>query len=204
MNQSLLHYIDTDQSKAMADHAVRKYHGDVAQNYDRKREDSPKWAAEDRIIKDMLSTLKSGSKVLDCPVGTGRFIPYYEVMQFDVTGMDVSGDMLAQAKAKVTKPDKVRLEVGDIRQTGLADKAVDASLMIRLTRWLSPEDCIVALKELQRVTKDRVIFTARIRHRIPESSRPYELIESALDGWKIFKDEPAGDDAYRVIQLRPQ
>ncbi len=196
MNENLMVYTDAP----VVDHAVRKYRGDVATGYDTKRQNSPKWMAEDRIIKEMLCSVKSGAKVLDCPVGTGRFIPHYEARNFRVLGLDVSEDMLCEASGKITNSSLVRLDVGDIRDLRLPANSVDVSLMIRLTRWLLPDDCISALHNLQRVTKDRIIFTARVRNHA--HARSYDLIEFALDGWEITKDEPAGEEDYRVIQLR--
>jgi len=180
---------------------ARKYHGEVVEGYDAKRQDSPKWIEENRIIAEWLSDLPPGTTVLDCPVGTGRFLRLYEESGFNVICMDVSEDMLRKAHeiGSVVKNDYV---MGDACDTQLSDKIIDVAMMIRLTRWLSPEDCVRALQEMQRVAKNRIIFTARVRDH--SEARGYDLIESALDGWKITKDEGLpDDDAYRVIQLEP-
>jgi len=178
----------------------RKYVGEIASGYNAKREDSPKWQAEQRIVENMLADMHKGMWVLDCPVGTGRFLPFYEQKGLLVNALDLSKDMLGEARA-LAGPNVRKLHLGDVRATGLKDKSVDASVMVRLTRWLSPEDCVVALKELQRVTRRRIVFTARVRNH--PHARPYELILSALDGWHIARDEAAGDDDYRVIALEP-
>ena len=197
----LMQYIVAPDGGGMTDHAVRKYRGDVATGYDAKRENSPKWHNENRIISDMLSDVPSGSWIFDCPVGTGRFIPLYEEKGFLWRGMDVSEDMLAQSAAKVTDKKAAHLMVGDIRSTGLKDKSNNASIMCRLTRWLSPQDCQAAMRELQRITRDRIIFTARV-HNHPHA-RPYGLFTSVLDGWAITRDEEADGPDYRVIMLEP-
>lgn len=182
-----------------------KYVGAVAQGYDAKREANPKWIAEQMVIEGMLDDIRPGSWVLDCPVGTGRFLAYYNRREFCVKALDRSPDMLAaaEAKADVLGFDKRRITFGqgDIRSTGLADKCVDVSVMCRLTRWLSPADCVVALRELQRVTRQRIIVTARVRNH--PHARPYELIASALDGWSIAKDEAGYHEDYRIIALEP-
>ena len=189
----------------MAEHALRKYHGAVATGYDAKREESPKWHAEQAIITDMLSDIPSGDWILDCPVGTGRFIPVYEERGFCVQAVDVSVDMMKEAIAKVTKPGNwINFTQADIRTINLWPQSVDVSLMVRLTRWLSPDDCIVALRQLQRVTRKRIIFTARVRHRRPDLVRGYDMINAALEGWDIARDEQTGDDPdLRVIALEP-
>lgn len=198
-----LHYIRSEQPAGGAD----KYHGTVAAGYDQKREQQPKWVAEQAIVEDMLSDLPEESWILDIPVGTGRFIPFYEKKRFHVRGCDISADMREQARAKVTPnnaarafvqiPDK-RISVTDLPFGG---EEFDAAVMVRLTRWLGPEDRDKALRELQRVAKQRIVFTARVaNHRY---AYPYEDINASLaDGWAIHRDEAAAEEAYRVIELR--
>jgi ubiquinone/menaquinone biosynthesis C-methylase UbiE len=177
-----------------------KYVGAVASGYNAKREDSDKWRIEQRVVEDMLSDLPSGSWVLDVPCGTGRFFPFYASKGFLVKALDLSEDMLR--KAAEVMQDNIRLaRVGDARETGLEDKSVDAAVMVRLTRWLSPEGCVKALKEMQRVARKRIVFTARVRNHA--HARPYGLIASALDGWKIARDEAGADMDYRIIELVP-
>lgn len=192
-------YLNPGQT--MADHAARKYRGDVATGYDAKRETSPKWHAEDRIVKDMLKDLTTGDRVLDCPVGTGRFLPYYAERGFLVRALDISEDMLAEARKKIEEQTRFRFGIGDARRLDCPDKSVDAALMIRLTRWLSPEDRTLALREMQRVARKKVIFTARVANH--PHAYPYEDIKTALYGWKIARDEPADGEDYRVIMLEP-
>ena len=182
--------------KTMEDQGSRKYHGDVASGYDAKRENSPKWLEENRIITDMLSDLSPGTTVLDCPCGTGRFLQLYEESGFNVIAMDQSQEMMKQAYAKgsVIKNDYV---IGDICDTKLPDDIVDVAMNIRISRWVSPEKW---LKEMQRVAKKRIIFTARVRDH--PHARSYDLINGELDGWSITEDEGLpSDDAYRVLML---
>lgn len=194
------------QAAAPAASGSRKFVGDIATGYDAKREQTPKWQIEQRIIEGMLDDLPRGSLVFDCPIGTGRFVPFYAQKGFTLAGMDLQIDML---KLALSKGQAVglsgELRPGDIRATGLQNKAVDVSVACRVTRWLigdhGPQGIIDALKELQRVTRHRIILTARVRnHRFAVS---YELIKSALDGWAIHRDETGVDLDYRIIELRP-
>lgn len=201
-----------------------KYHGPIAQGYDAKRENDPKWICEQRIIEGLLADLPAGSHILDCPVGTGRFLPYYASKGFKFTGIDLSGDMLIQSALKMgVSPEDVQawvqqsnmarailpvdidehgpLEQGDIRQLHLADKSVDCAVMCRLTRWLSPADCQVAMQQLQRVCRHRIIWTARVANH--QHARTVELFESALEGWKITQNVAGYVLDYRVIEARP-
>ena len=187
---------------SLSGHGARKYEGAVAQNYDQKREQSEKWQTEQRIVEDMLSDLTMGSWVLDIPCGTGRFFDFYHRKKLIFRAIDSSADMLRLAAEKVVDPMTARLGQGDVRATGLPDKCVDASVMVRLTRWLSPEDCQIAIRELQRVTRKKIIFTARVANH--QHARPLSLFEQALDGWKVSRNEQGYDPNYRIIMLEPQ
>ena len=189
-----LYYVES-QPEQGAD----KYHGAVASGYDAKREQSPKWTIEQKIIEGWIDELADGSWVLDIPCGTGRFFEAYERNNHCYHGVDKSTSMLEQAALKAN--DKARLKAGDVRKVPLEDKSVDMPIMCRLTRWLSPEDCVKALKELQRVTRKKIVFTARVRNH--PHARTYDLINSALDGWKITKDETGADMDYRIIMVEP-
>lgn len=232
MTHSLMEYLPPVQQPQAPQRAERetrqggagKYHGRVAEGYDAKRINDPKWAIEQRVIEGMLSDMPAGTVVLDCPVGTGRFLDFYTAKGFTFIGADLSGDMLVQSalkiaadqaqveawvaacnKANVIMPLQVKgrgsLVNGDIRQIGLQDKSVDVGVMVRLTRWLSPEDCQVAMRQLQRVCRQRIIWTARVaNHR---HARTVELFEAALDRWKITRNEAGVVLDYRILMAEP-
>jgi ubiquinone/menaquinone biosynthesis C-methylase UbiE len=203
---------------------AEKYHGEIATGYDVKRVNDPKWTIEQQIIEGLLADLPAGSHILDCPVGTGRFLPYYVSKNFKFTGIDLSGDMLIQSALKMgVSPEDVNtwvqqsnarqailpvdidehgaLEQGDVRQLHLADKSVDCAVMCRLTRWLLPADCQVAMKQLQRVCRQRIIWTARVANH--QHARTVELFEQALDGWKITQNLAGYVLDYRILMAEP-
>ena len=180
---------------------ARKYSGAVAQGYDDKREQSPKWQVEQQVIEGMLNEFMFGSWILDCPCGTGRFFEFYHKKGFLFRGVDASADMLALAAQKIRDPMKARLAQGDIRSLPLDDKSVDASVAVRITRWLSPEDCQVMIRELQRVTRKKIIFTARVANH--PHARPLEIFIPELEGWNITANVQGYEPAYRIVELRP-
>lgn len=186
-------------------HGPDKYHGDVSKGYDAKRESQPKWVWEQQVIEKWLSELPEGSWVLDIPCGTGRFIPFYEEHGLWCHAVDKSEDQIYEAIAKRKKSDQsIQFEVDDVRTYGLWPDAVHTALMIRLTRWLSPEDCQKAIRNLQRIAKHRVIFTTRVEHpKRPELARPISLFaEAFLPGWRVSRMEIMPEDtAYHVIML---
>ena len=145
MTSALMEYLPSKPppSRQGAD----KYMGATAAGYDAKRENDPKWLLEQQLIEGMLADLPGGvdgenqprTVVLDCPVGTGRFLPFYVERGFYILGMDISRDMLSQAQAKI-EPLMARamgeLRQGDIRATGLPDKSVDVAVNCRACRIL--------------------------------------------------------------------
>lgn len=199
MEESLMVYLPPANSSAGT--GATKYTGAVAAGYDAKREQSPKWICEQRIIEQWIDEMPEGSVILDAPCGTGRFFPAYERNKHLVLGLDISPDMIAQAKAKITQPSQFKFGIGDVRQVPLEDKSVDFSINVRITRWLSPEDNVKMMREMQRVARKGIIWTARIAHHPHARSR--ELFESALDGWKIERDAIGYELPYRIFMAVP-
>ncbi len=193
----------------------RKYFGEVATGYDAKRENSEKWKVEQEIIERMLSDFPAGSWVVDAPCGTGRFFPTYEDKSFVVRGVDISPDMLRVAGDKIKEPTKIidgekawGWRVANIIEDGLGldDNSVDIAVSCRFTRWVmgqyGPEGIKKLLRELQRVSRSTVIFTARVKDH--PKAVPYDLIgESIVDGWTIHEDAQGSEEAYRIIKLGP-
>lgn len=209
MTTDLMQYIvygggqNAGKTAGLENSGPRKYHGDAATGYEAKRENSPKWAAEQKIIAGFLQDLPSGSSVLDVPVGTGRFIPLFEDMKLKWWGFDVSKDMLEQADKKIQMPDLCMfMNLASVHELPLKDDSVDMTIMCRLTRWLGPNQRREALQELKRVTKDAIVFTARVRNHAYQYS--YEDITADLgNDWTIQDDIAADGDDYRVIRACP-
>lgn len=197
MSTQNLHYIETINP----DQGARKYTGAVALGYDQKRESSDKWQIEQAIVENMLDDLPMGSWVLDAPCGTGRFFKFYHDKGFLFRALDASADMLKIASSKVIDPMKAKFAQGDVRATGLYDKSVDATVSVRITRWLEPDGCQAMIREMQRVARKKIIFTARVANH--PHARPIKLFEQALDGWKVARNERGYMDDYRVIMLEP-
>lgn len=178
-----------------------KYYGSIATGYDAKREDNPKWIAEQRIIEGLLADFAPGTRVLDVPIGTGRFIEAYRAKGFDVLGVDKSTDMLAQAMQKAAGDPHIAFLNGDVRALDIGSQTFDVGVMCRLTRWLSPEDCKKALRELQRVCRKRIILTARVADH--PHARTEALFKEALDGWEMTQSIEGHEPQYRVLVFEP-
>jgi len=173
---------------------------DVVETYDARREQAPKWIAEQQIIEVALECLPKGSIIYDAPCGTGRWFDVIRRCGHEYIGLDSSEKMLIATQAKTTKDDEVLLLHGAVQDRILKERSVDCSVMCRLTRWLGKDERKAALHELQRVTKDLIIFTARVRNN--QFAFPYEEIdECVLPEWAPAWDYGAAEEDYRVLAL---
>jgi ubiquinone/menaquinone biosynthesis C-methylase UbiE len=130
-----------------------KYTGRVAEVYD-QRSRSPKWRAEDAAMERFLDRIGPVATVLDIPVGTGRFLATFAARGIAAIGMDVSADMMAQARLKAPDAD---LRHGDILAIDMADQSVDLVVAMRIMSWLTVREMRTALAEIGRVSRRWVI-----------------------------------------------
>lgn len=133
------------------------YFGEKARVYDAKNMETDKRAREAAALREFL--VNASGTVLDIPVGTGHFIPLYEALGLSVIGMDVSTEMMDQARAKAPEAD---LRYGDILQIPLADWEVDVAVCIRLLSLIDTDEMVLAIKELGRVASQCVIFSMKV------------------------------------------
>lgn len=166
-----------------AQYAKDKYQGEVASGYDARREDKPKWHRENELVREFLTGLPRDTSVLDVPVGTGRFLSLYEELGFKALGLDINEDMLAEARLKATKAE---LRAGNAINLNIPNKSFDVAVCIRLFRWISPDEVVKVLSELQRVARKRIVFNARVADH--PYARPMPLLRSALkDNWRFTR-----------------
>lgn len=142
-----------------------KYHGQVASDYDAKREDSEKWQREQSIVTEWLTQLHDAgaTSVVDVPVGTGRFLSLYQELGFSCLGLDISSDMLLEASAKIDRDKEPvpYLRIGDARDLGEIGQ-YDVAICCRLMRWLETNEMqLKVISELMRVARRAVIFNVR-------------------------------------------
>jgi SAM-dependent methyltransferase len=138
-----------------------KYLGDTAANYNAERI-GRKWQSEQLAADELLGNIPVGAKVLDVPVGTGRLFPFYKQRRFEVTGLDISPDMLAEARAAAESASlEIALRKGDIRAIPFADSTFDLVVCLRFLNWIDKEGVAAALGELSRVTSGHMLIGVR-------------------------------------------
>lgn len=189
---------------AKAAKTAARYQGKAARDYEQNRNWKPKWKAENRVIEEMLSKMPNGIRVLDCPVGTGRFLPLYALKQFTVTGIDINEDMLAVAREK-GPIEGVELRRGSIFDLDMPADSFDLALAIRIVNLIKPADMQKALKELQRVTSSEIILNVRTGDVRPghfHDPQKIEDIEAALfPGWRIAENVEIHEPDFRMLRL---
>ena len=78
------------------------YLGKVASTYLQDRAATVLWHEEHIYMARFMKQLPDNLKVIDVPVGTGRFVPFYEMKGWQLTGVDVSPEMLEKLSDNVT------------------------------------------------------------------------------------------------------
>ncbi len=141
------------------------YHGADAENYLENRVNQDYWHLEQKVIGELIETYSSGIRVLDMPVGTGRFVPFYLQKKMDVFGLDASADMIAVAQRELGQEfDRCQMEVGDALNLPYKDDFFDLVVCFRfLSHVLSFSDAKHSLKELARVGRSQFLLQFRVR-----------------------------------------
>ncbi len=131
-----------------------QYAGGAAEQYDASRKGREVFNWEERIVGQLLANSPRGSRILDVPVGTGRFIPSYTALGLDVVGLDSSDDMLAEAaKTFDNTTSSVRLVKGSATDLPFPDDSFDSLVSFRfLPGKLTLRQTRRALREFARVT----------------------------------------------------
>jgi ubiquinone/menaquinone biosynthesis C-methylase UbiE len=144
------------------------YTPDDARTYDRDREVEPLWHAENAYVADLVKQL-GASTVLDVPVGTGRFLPFYAGAQ--VTGVDLSDAMLSIATARVAADGlrHITLQQGSVTDLPFADRAFQLVVCWRLLHLLPPLVLRAALAEMARVCNGTLCV--QVYERAPQLER---------------------------------
>jgi ubiquinone/menaquinone biosynthesis C-methylase UbiE len=155
----------------------RKYTASVASSYERDRQVEAHWWKEDEFVREYF-TERTARRLLDIPVGTGRFLPHYKHAQ-TIVGVDVSEDMLSEARQKLPRlsPGTVAsVERGDVFALRFDDREFTHAVVWRLFHLIPPALIGAAIAELCRVTEREIVLqtyvaTAPAPARVPYRTR---------------------------------
>lgn len=148
------------------------------------------WKRETVMVAAALDDLPRGSTVLDVPVGTGRFLPLYRDRGFVVTGIDSSRDMIAEARRKNIAAD---LRKGTIFQIDAKARSFDVVVTIRLMHLIERGDYLLAMAEMKRVSRRRIVFSIRLDEMGDPAAGVYQVKDIASRGWRRSVEVIDGD-----------
>lgn len=147
-----------------------RYYSQRARNYDQDRAAQPSWMAEFEALEKVAAKLGRDLHIADMPVGTGRFFPIYEKLNWQVTGLDVSRDMLMMSEKSAEKSlsNLYFSHVADARRLSFSDESFDGVVCFRFLQSIVDfGDAQLALGEMARVAKYWVILHLNVN---PDSS----------------------------------
>lgn len=141
------------------------YSESEAESYDLDRAGEQLWLLENRYVANLLRRHPQ-ARVLDAPVGTGRFLTYYSGRT--VLGVDLSDAMLAVARDRARQVPDISLTLANasIDRLPTEDRAWDLVICWRLLHLLAPEELEPCFAELARVTKGLVCVQCYVPARL--------------------------------------
>ncbi len=143
--------------------AAASYDSKVATSYDTDRETEEHWALENGFIQDHFRD-GTAQRILDLPVGTGRFLPFYPPTA-EVLGVDISKDMLLEASKHISAEaaTRIRLSHGDGESLEfLASGSIDSIVCFRLMHLVKNPSRLRILREFAWVMKGELILQAYV------------------------------------------
>jgi ubiquinone/menaquinone biosynthesis C-methylase UbiE len=157
-----------------------KYDRAVAESYDEARQGELHWWREDEFVQEFFGRERV-NRLLDLPVGTGRFFRHYTSVQ-SLTGIDVSENMLEQARKNLHSLPagvSVRLERGDVFSLRFSEAEFDAAIVWRLFHLIPPDLLPGAIRELCRVTSKNILLQSYV----PVERSTWRAGLSRVRGW---------------------
>lgn len=173
----------------------RQYRGKMASGYDKKRHTQKRWHEENRIVEEMLRAVSNPGLLLDCPVGTGRFLSLYDKMSIRGVGIDSSEEMLELARRKLTRKQRDWFELHQGSADNLGDLKFNTCVAVRFFNLVEPEALRKCFAEISRVTTQHMICTVRLGPEYYSGSAMATHDEKAWwrmvakHGWEVVRDE---------------
>jgi ubiquinone/menaquinone biosynthesis C-methylase UbiE len=162
----------------------------AAAEYDRSRFGSllgryKNWKLR-RMIGAITASLAPRSLVVDLPCGTGRIDNWLLGAQARVIGVDLSNEMLEQARRNVRPTPLLRGFLrADATRLPFQSDSIDAVFCIRFFHLLKEETRLAVLGEIARVARGTIVVEDR---RIESRLKAFRRL---LTGWITGRPEPS-------------
>jgi SAM-dependent methyltransferase len=159
-----------------------KYNSSVAATYESDRQVEAHWWKEDQFVQEYFRT-RAAPLLLDIPVGTGRFFPHYKLVD-TVVGVDVSDDMLNEARLKLTSlpPGTAgSVERGDVFSLRFGDGEFTHAIVWRLFHLIPANLLSAAVAELCRVTAREIVVQTYVSASLPDT------VPHTFDGTRLAR-----------------
>jgi SAM-dependent methyltransferase len=127
-----------DKAKAYTDRLRKRYSGDGAKRYVASRAKNARWDREQAWFGGHIARFQ-GASFLDAPVGTGRFVSEVKAADGQLIAVDISADMLAQAREAAHEAGlkSARFLESDMSSVELPeDVMADVAISARFFNWL--------------------------------------------------------------------
>lgn len=153
------------------------------------------WRTEEEVLRECLEDLPVGTTLLDIPVGTGRFLRFYDDRGFITTGLDLSPQMLREARKKGALTDLGILSIFELStaNAGLFDVVVS----VRMAHLFTDDDFRLMMQGLQAVARKRIVYSVRLG-----APRDSALLDDVLNGWRIVRKTVVLGD-WHMIMMEP-
>ena len=92
--------------------------------------------------------LRPGQRALEVGCGTGIFLQVAAATGADIVALDLSADLLAQARVRVAAAANVRLSLGNAEQMPFRDGSFDAAYGSSILHHLNIDAALAVLAEL--------------------------------------------------------
>ncbi len=140
------------------------YHGENAYNYLNTRLKEKAWHKEQEIMVELLSEIQDNSTVLDVPFGTGRYVNLYLKKNMSIYGLDISIDMLNEAKNILGNSyNQCNVSIGSADYLPYDDESFDLVVCSRFFQHLTLDMALRTLIELKRVAKSKIYLNMRTK-----------------------------------------
>lgn len=181
---------------------IRRYSNRGAERYETHRH-GRRWAAENRAFEHFYRKANP-KKVLDCPVGTGRWFDAYRANSASVLGLDISENMLGEAAEKTDGADirLVRADILDPQNAPDIGRGYDLIVCTRFVYWLRPPELAIMLERFHATGAPFLIASAKvaIESRSHAAARPRGVLK-ALDRWRAHLYRAVVKRVYREDAL---